>query len=159
VSHITNYISNLSEKERYEIRQKAVKSLLRAAKEGSVLQKNIKKGLSHYGYMVRYNVNTSLREHQLEVDMVVDEPPVAIEIDGPTHRYDIYGTGRLQQVQEADKLKNGLLNELGYTVIRLYSDKPVTIARCVYALNTLLDLLKAIKEKRNNQSIIFVDVE
>lgn len=103
-----------------EMQAKAGVAIRKAAREGSKLERNIAVGLKAAGY------DAGLHEEFLvpggeaqHVDIYVPGEAVAIEIDGPTHFYPIWGEDRLVEQIAADRRKTGSLLAQRITVVRV----------------------------------------
>lgn len=101
------------------VKNLAAQGLGKASKEGSQLEKFLKKELAKRGYNVIYHKTGLIQNSNLEVDIFLPNEKLVIEIDGPTHFFPIWGEERLRKVQESDTEKNGLLLANGFTVLRL----------------------------------------
>lgn len=110
--------SEKSEKEQAEMRASAARAMAKACKEGSKLEKFLKKELTRMGHETIFHKKGLVENHNLEIDLFLPNLNLIIEIDGPTHFLPIFGEEKLEKVIESDKEKNGLLISKGYTVLR-----------------------------------------
>ena len=79
----------------------------------------------------------------LEIDLLIPSHKLAIEVDGITHYYPVYGQERLEMQQNADRRKDGLLMQAGISVLRLKClYRKVSPSRKEKALNHVLDVLE-----------------
>jgi very-short-patch-repair endonuclease len=107
-----------SEKEQAEMRKSAARAMVKACKEGSKLEKFLKKELTRMGHEVIFHKTGLIENHNLEIDLFLPNLNLIIEIDGPTHFLPIFGEEKLKKVMESDMEKNGLLISKGFTVLR-----------------------------------------
>jgi very-short-patch-repair endonuclease len=80
----------------------------------------------------------------MHIDIFLPGELVAIEIDGPSHFFPIYGEEVLKKKIEADQRKNDLLIGEGFTVIRVMVFKKNTQRASVRDCGA--EILKLIKE-------------
>jgi very-short-patch-repair endonuclease len=107
-----------SKEEQEEMRKSAARAMVRACKEGSKLEKFLKKELTKMGHETIFHKTGLIENHKLEIDLFLPNLNLIIEIDGPTHFLPIFGEEKLQKVMESDREKNGLLISKGFTVLR-----------------------------------------
>jgi len=112
----------MSVAEREAFRSAASKAILKAAKEGSKIEKIILKYLTDKGFRPLFHHEMMLPNERLQIDIFLPEIATAIEIDGPTHFKPIWGEDKLQKQVSADSEKNGLLLTGGFNIIRVKYD-------------------------------------
>ena len=113
---------NRSEEEKSKILKKAHSGLVRAAKEGSRLEKFLLEFLRKHEINALAHENLLVNE-KLEVDLLLTNKNIVIELDGPTHFKPIFGEEKLQQQLAADAEKDALLTGMGFRVIRIVTIK------------------------------------
>ena len=86
----------------------------------------------------------------MEVDIALSNVSIAIEVDGPTHWEDIYGSNKLQQVKAKDKIKDDLLISSGWDVLRV-QDKSGSCTRA--RVKRVIAQIEEIKKERARQNI------
>jgi very-short-patch-repair endonuclease len=111
--------NNIPESEQVDMRKKAQKALLKAAKEGSQFEKLLAEKLEQAGFKVEQNREFLLSKSKMRVDIFLPELGMAIEVDGPTHLFAIHGEEALLKVMQSDAEKNYLLAEAGFICVRL----------------------------------------
>lgn len=102
-----------------EMRTKAARAIREAASTGSKLEQAIMIALRDKGLTVEFHRKNLVANEKLEADIYLPEFKVVIEIDGITHRENVYGTKRLSKTRFADSTKNGLLLGHDFIVIRV----------------------------------------
>lgn len=102
-----------------DMRDKAVRALQEAAKDGSKMEKHIQQVLIDSGYNSIYHRAFKVPGHNLEVDIYLPDYNIAIEIDGPSHFFPIWGEDKLQKQIKADEDKNALLLKSGIKILRI----------------------------------------
>lgn len=108
----------MSTEEREKLTRAGIEAVLRAAKEGSKLEKFLRDSLTSAGYEIEYHKN-DFPDGKLQIDLFVPKLSVAVEIDGPSHFSPIWGDEKLQRTIESDQKKSGLLIGMGLVVIRV----------------------------------------
>jgi hypothetical protein len=125
-----------------------------AAKEGSKLEKSLSASLSAEGYRVTPHAEFMMSAEKMHIDIFLPEVGrrgTAIEIDGPSHHWPVWGEESLAKVQEADQTKNGLLLNVGIHVIRIANlvntvsdhQQRVLVAKLLQTLTSLENVKKA----------------
>ncbi len=110
---------NTPQAKKDEMLKKAHAAVRESAKEGSQLERFVREGLTDAGYKVDYHVKGLVPNENLEVDLFLPELSTAIEIDGPSHFFPIWGDEKLQKNISSDIQKNGLLLNQGLVVVRV----------------------------------------
>lgn len=85
---------------------------------------------------------------------------MAIEVDGPTHFLPIWGNDKLQKQQSADIIKQGLLINSGYAVIRVRQiDKNISLTKMDDVFNAVLSIIKEVENKFPEKSKRLIEIE
>lgn len=100
-----------------EMRKKAAQAVRNARDVGSKLEQSIMIALRDRGLTVEFHRKNLVPNEKLEADIYLPELKVVIEVDGPSHRENIYG--RLGKQRFADSVKNGLLMQYDFIIIRI----------------------------------------
>lgn len=116
----------MSDADKNELMRLALEGVRKAGREGSKIEKNLKKRLTDAGYGVIHHKKGLIPADKLEVDLFIPELKTAIEIDGPSHFLPIWGEDNLAKHIASDAKKAGLLISHGYCLIRvkIYLKKP-----------------------------------
>ncbi len=146
---------NMTDSERNAMSSAAIKAIQKAGKEGSKLEKFIRKEISKEGFVVEPHKKNLLPNENLEIDMYIPEVKAIIEIDGPSHFLPIWGAEKLQKQIKSDEVKTGLILSKGFVIIRVkhladtisLSNQHVLKAKLIEILNKLAKRLPA-KSKR-----------
>src|SRR5690606_21747950 len=109
----------MSQAEKDNFKNKGVQALRKARNEGSKLEKFVKEELTKLGYIVKYHDDNIIPGRDLQVDLSIPSKMVAIEIDGPSHFLPIWGVDKLRKQQKFDHDKNALIQNFGFTMIRV----------------------------------------
>jgi very-short-patch-repair endonuclease len=155
---------NMSVSEREAFRTAASKAILKAAKEGSKIEKIILTYLTDKGFRPLFHHEMMLPNERMQIDIFLPEMATAIEIDGPTHFMPIWGEDKLQKQISADNEKNGLLLSAGFSIVRVkYNVSKVTLkyqSELEEALTTVLEELSARQKKDGKLApeLILLDV-
>lgn len=112
------------------MKERSIKGILKASKEGSKLEKHIRDCLVNDGYEFEYHVSHVIADEKMHIDILLSDPVVAIEIDGPMHNKRVWDDEVLSKNKERDQKKNGLLISEGISVIRVkYSKRNFSFSR------------------------------
>ncbi len=111
--------NNMTEAEKKKFHDAAGEGIRRASKEGSKIERFIMEALRADDYQVIFHKKGLIMNHNLELDLFIPELNTAIEIDGPTHFFPIWGEDSLKRHQASDAHKAGLLLRGGYVLIRI----------------------------------------
>lgn len=145
--------NKLSEKERSEFMSKAAKAVRKTADEGSKFEKSIYAALTTAGYHVIFHKERIIDYTEMHIDLFLQDEGIAIEVDGPSHFYPIYGEETLLKRIEADNKKNGILLNNGYAVVRVCDFGRFHSDASLREFNgRLLELLKEIKNSSSTEA-------
>ena len=101
------------------LRKKAAAALRKTTTEGSKAEKYVHSMLQKEGYDAIIHKRGLIEGRKFEIDIFVPEIGVAIEIDGPQHFMPMFGEDKLRDYIKFDSIKNGLLVQKGFCVIRV----------------------------------------
>lgn len=108
------------------MRDKGLDKTRNAAKSGSTLERFICMKLIEADIPFMFHHKSPFGSTNLEVDIMLKNRKTAIEVDGPSHFFPVWGEEKLKETKDFDFQKNGLLLGLGYTIIRVQHKKPGT---------------------------------
>lgn len=138
-----------------EQRLAKARSAVRAtSKTGSKLEHYLLNGLIKGGYKVEPHKQQILGTTNLHLDLFLPTINVAIEVDGPSHFFPVWGEEALERTQRYDKKKSGLIVGKGYRMIRVAQKHEYSEARAKRVLTNLLDVLKHIKNTKTKITTI-----
>lgn len=109
----------MTEDEKERLRKMAAQGLRQAALHGSKLEKFLLIYLKASGYEVGWHREFLISSEEMHVDLYMPALKIAIEVDGPSHHYPIWGEEHLAKNIAADNRKTGLLLQSGLVVIRV----------------------------------------
>tara|TARA_Y100000361_G_C10954852_1_gene235699 strand:- start:254 stop:562 length:309 start_codon:yes stop_codon:yes gene_type:complete len=98
-----------------------------------------------------------LLNERLEIDIFLPELSVAIEVDGPSHFYPVWGQESFEKTQRSDNQKSGLILSSGLILIRIKHTKGLSEKykrEIVVSLNEELEKLKRKFPDKNNRLIL-----
>jgi very-short-patch-repair endonuclease len=151
---------NLSEEEKKAMNDTAIAAIRRAGKEGSKLEKFLKKELTKEGFSVEAHKKDLFATTTLEIDMYIVGLKTIIEIDGPSHFLPIWGEDKLQKQIKADQQKTGLILGRGFAIIRVKHLKDsLALVDRENLKNKLIDRLYEIKDKFPPKSQRYLEIE
>jgi len=107
----------LSEKQ--SLRKKAAAALRKSSIEGSKAEKFLHEELTENGYEVILHKKGLIAGEKFEIDLFLPELNLIIEIDGPQHFMPLFGETQLKNYIKYDSIKNGLLLNKEYCIIRV----------------------------------------
>ena len=108
----------MGDEKKREMQEKAGRALRMACLEGSKQEKFLEKKLIEEGHDVKMHVK-GLIQGNFEIDLLLPELNTIIEVDGPQHFLPIFGQDKLNETIRMDGIKNGLLINRGFCVIRV----------------------------------------
>ena len=142
----------MSDEEKVALCESATKGVRDAAENGSKIEKYLLVELSKLGYKVDFHPRHLILSQKLQVDLFIEELKCAIELDGPSHFFPIWGDEALEKAQAADQHKNGLLINNGYNIIRIHAiANKASRTYCRQILEKLIPVLDEIKLQVNRQ--------
>lgn len=150
----------LGKNKQQEIRLLALDAVRHAGKFGSKTEVFLKQNLTQLGYTVEFHKTNLVPNSKLEVDLFLPEIKTAIEIDGPSHFLPIWGDKKLAKQQTADTIKQGILINSGYLVLRIRQvDKSISLTRINGLTQLVLQELKKIRDKFPDKNNRLIEIE
>lgn len=95
-------------------------------KSGSRFENMLIDYIRDQGYNVFHRTKQYSGDGKTEIDICLPSEKVAIEVDGPTHFANVFGSKILSDVKKRDNKKNQTLINGGFTVIRVRNPKNKT---------------------------------
>lgn len=139
---------DLGEEKQADIRRLAHESVREASKNGSKTEKHLRNRLTNAGYVVEFHKTGLVPSSKLEVDIFLPEIKLAIEIDGPGHFSPIWGEEKFRKQQSDDTIKQGILLNAGYSLLRIRQiDKSISLTNMDNLTQTVLDEIQRFEEK------------
>ena len=127
-------------------RRAAFDAIRRAASEGSQLEQFLEDGLKENGFRVDKHKEQWVSRDRLQIDLFIPEINTAVEVDGPSHFRDIWGSDTLEKNKKRDIEKTGMLLRLGCCIVRVKQSKGLTKKFKRDSLNRLVEILNSIKK-------------
>jgi very-short-patch-repair endonuclease len=138
----------MSIEQRENLQTLAAKAIRVAAKDGSKLEKSLLKSLTESGFEVQFHREGLIPNEKLQLDLFIPKQNVAIEVDGPSHFYPIWGDESLKKHLKADAEKTGLLISKGFSIIRVKCiSKTVSQSKQRALTLAIVEIVKNIKNK------------
>lgn len=157
---------NMSEEEHQKLRDAAAQAVREASKNGSKMERFLLDKLTSEGYNVLFHHKGVFSRQELEIDLFVPELKVAIEIDGPSHFFPIWGETEeekqriLQRHVNADAHKSGLLLSQGFVLLRVkHLTKSLSEKHKRDVLGSIIDELEKIRTKFPEKSYRYIELE
>lgn len=139
--------ASMSADQRAIFQRKAAKAVREAAVNGSRMEKFLRDKLLENGVLVEFHKDNFLGYSKLHVDLYLPKYKTAIEVDGPTHFENIWGTEHLARRQAADQVKNGIVKSIGLNLIRVrVFRKNLSNVYQMKIFNELMSILKQLQE-------------
>ena len=152
--------NNMTDEEREKFHKAAGEGIRKAAKEGSKIERFVMEALRKDGFQVVFHKKGLILDKDLEIDLFIPELNTAIEIDGPTHFFPIWGEKNLQRHQVSDARKAGLLLGHGCVLIRIKNvAKNLTKKHERDLYSVLVESLESIKKKFPPKGKRFIELE
>jgi len=143
-----------------EMRRMALEAVREASKIGSKTERHLNNGLTKAGYSVIFHKAGLVMGSKLEVDLFLPEIKTAIEIDGPGHFLPIWGEEKLLKQQSSDIIKQGILLDHGYVILRIRQiDKSISMTRMNKLLEVVLSELDKINKKFPSKKKRLIEIE
>ena len=143
-----------------EMRRMALEAVREASKIGSKTERHLNNALTKEGYSVIFHKDGLVPGSKLEVDLFLPEIKTAIEIDGPGHFLPIWGEEKLQKQQSSDIIKQGILIDHGYAILRIRQvDKSISMTRMNKLLEVVLSELDKINKKFPSKKKRLIEIE
>ncbi len=149
---------NMPDSVKESMRSKGIAAIRAAASEGSKLEKFFEKRLIEAGYRVQLH-KLLIPSENLEIDLYIPGLQTIIEVDGPSHFLPIWGQEKLDKQINADLRKTGTLLTKGYVVIRVKSLGQESLAKREHMIDSVINHLKSIDNKKPNRKDRFIEVE
>ena len=151
---------SMSLQEKENLRKAAAEAVRKAGKEGSKMEKFLHRELTEGGYSVIFHKKGLIPNDRLEVDLFLPELKVAIELEGPSHFFPIWGESNLRRHVRADAHKSGLLLSAGYVIVRIkHLTKSVSNKSQRVMLESVLGCLEKIKAEFPPKGKRFIELE
>lgn len=99
--------------------RKGSQAIRRAVDDGSKLEKVLIKEFESRSIEYIHHYKGIFGNSNLEADFFLPEYNLVIEVDGPSHFTNNFGTDKYSQQMEADQKKNGLVLSQGSSIIRV----------------------------------------
>lgn len=151
----------MPKEDKERLKRLAGEGMRKAAKEGSKIEKFVKKYLTEAGYVVIFHQKNLVLNEKLEVDLYIPEIKTIIEIDGPSHFLPIWGEDNLKKHIKSDAQKSGLMIANGYCMLRIKNiQKNISNIQMKNVAEQILQKLNEIKKKfpPKNQRYIQLEV-
>lgn len=151
---------NLSFDHKQKIRKMATEAIRKASRDGSKTELFLFEELKKLNIEVVFHKKSLIKNTNLELDIFIPSIKTAIEIDGPSHFFPIWGEDALQKTIASDNEKNGLLLSSGFKIIRVKNvGKKLSQKRKRDILSLVLDAIRSIEEGTNKSDFIEVEVK
>jgi len=135
----------------------ANKAVRLASKTGSKLEKFFLQGLIDAGYRVEFHKQQVLGNTKLEIDLFLPTINIAVEVDGPSHFKDIWGSDNLKKNQTYDRKKTGLILGRGWYLVRVKQDKDFSKSYANILLKKLVQQISTIESSGSNIKEFFIE--
>ena len=150
----------MTQEEKDNLSRMALEAVRLASKEGSKTERHLRNALEERGWKVEFHKQNLAMGTKLEVDLFLPEFKVAIEIDGPGHFLPIWGEEKLNKQQKADIIKQGLLLNQGYVILRIRQiDKSISLTRMNSLIQIVIEEVEKIRDKFPGKGQRLIEVE
>lgn len=138
--------NRMTDEQKTALQRSAMEACRSAAKTGSKAEKYMEEILVAAGYRVECHKKHIIANQNVHIDLFLPELSVAVEINGPSHYYPIFGEEQLQKTIGYDQKKVGLLMLEGITLVKVGFLGDPCISRCQKIGEELLATLQKFKE-------------
>lgn len=144
-----------------ELRRLALESVREASKSGSKTEKHLRNHLTSAGFVVEFHKTGLISGSKLEVDLFLPEIGLAIEIDGPGHFLPIWGEEKMRKQQSDDTIKQGILLNSGYSILRIRQiDKSISLTNMENLSKTVIEEIQRFQKKKTKKGqLIEIEVK
>ena len=150
----------MSKADKDALMKAAGEGVRKAGKEGSKMEKFLLEGLTKSGREVIFHKMGLIANQNLEIDLFLPDSKVAIEVDGPSHFFPIWGEENLQKVIKSDAQKSGLLLQSGLVVLRIkHITKNFSAKRRRDLLAKVINVLEQVEKKFPEKSNRFLEID
>lgn len=141
---------NLDDNAKQNMRKAAHTAIRKSSVEGSKLEKFLLNKLIENNYKVDFHKEQILSNTKLQIDLFLPKDNIAIEVDGPSHYEPVWGQDSLNKNRAYDQKKTGLIIGKGIKLIRIKQTGDYSNARALIVTRKLLELLKDIRNSKDN---------
>ena len=150
----------MSEEEKTALRSAAAEAVRKTSKEGSKLEKFLLNKIRESGVKAQFHKKNLIKNERLEVDMFLPDLKTAIEVDGPSHFFPIWGEESLARNLRADSQKTGLLITSGFAIIRVkHTSKHLSKKQMRDLWGELSRVLERLKKRFPSKSKRLIEIE
>ena len=151
---------NMSQEEKNNMTQAAIKAIQIAGKEGSKLEKFLRNEFMKNGFNVQVHTKNIIPNENLEIDLYFPNLKTIIEIDGPSHFLPIWGEEKLQKQIKSDSHKTGLILGKGFAIIRVkHLSDSLSLSNREKLKDRLIQMLRDIQTKFPKKSQRYIEIE
>ncbi len=152
--------AKMSDVQKKEMSTAATRAIQIAGKEGSKLEKFLKKELTKEGYTVEIHKKNLIPNKNLEIDLYLPKIKTIIEVDGPSHFLPIWGEEKLQKQIKSDSNKTGLILSKGFAIIRVKSLlDSVPLSTQEDLKNKLIGMLSSMEKSFPTKSKRYIEID
>ena len=152
--------AKMSREDKKALMKAAGEGVRRAGKEGSKMEKYLLESLRERGYVVQFHRKGLVPNERLEVDLFLPNLKTAIEIDGPSHFFPIWGEEHLARNLRSDAQKTGLLITRGFAILRVkHLAKHVSTKHMRDLSNRIIEELEQIKLEFPSEDKRLIEIE
>lgn len=127
---------------------------------GSKNENLVAKMISDAGYKIAQRTTDYTPGNRFEIDIAIPDLAIAIEWDGATHFMPIYGEEHLKRVMDKDKVKDHVLVNSGWRVIRCRDHSTAhSNAFCRRAVDMILEEIQKAQAKKRTPGVVILDME
>jgi very-short-patch-repair endonuclease len=127
---------------------------------GSKNENLVAKMIVESGFRIHQRTTDYTPGNRFEIDIAIPDLRVAIEWDGATHFMPIYGEEHLKRVMEKDHVKDQVLVNAGWRVIRCRDHSTAhSKAFCRRAVDKILDEIEKVKVSKRSPGVTILDME
>ena len=155
-----DHLESMTEEDRKIAAERAREGILKAAKQGSKLEKFLKKELTKLGYVVEYHRTDLIpTKTRVEVDLFIPTHSLCIEIDGVFHTQQVFNDYLMGHIQFADTKKSAAITGAGYYLARMIiMSKLKSFDSMKRLLDKVVDAIKMV-EHGNLETCRYIEIE
>ena len=150
----------MSDSDKEALRTAAAEAVRRTSKEGSKLEKFLLNKIRKGGTKAQFHKRNLVKNERLEVDIFLPDLGVAIEVDGPSHFFPIWGEESLSRNLRADAQKTGLLITTAFAIVRVrHTSKHLSNKQMRDLWSKVSGVLEKLKKRFPSKSKRLIEIE
>jgi very-short-patch-repair endonuclease len=129
------------------MRKNNIAAIQETSKTGSQFEKYLAEGLTKAGYTVLCHREHLLKNGNLHLDLFLPSLKIVVEVDGPSHSKNVWGSQALKRTKQTDRQKDALVLLEGLVLIRVAQTQRISQRFMRRKLESLLETIDEVRTK------------